>query len=148
MNILNQINENEYLKIKVKDLENDLAKEQNKAQYFKKAQKRIEELETKLTESEEFTQGYRKECAKIQSENVKLKQQLAEKERKLQEAMTNCVNLANTRAISNLNKVQDRIDDMKSKYDLDIEYHLGANNELAHLWEFIDQLIVELKGEK
>lgn len=48
MNILNQINENEYLKIKVKDLENDLAKEQNKAQYFKKAQKRIEELEYKL----------------------------------------------------------------------------------------------------
>lgn len=48
MNILNQINENEYLKIKVKDLKNDLAKEQNKAQYFKKAQKIIEELETKL----------------------------------------------------------------------------------------------------
>ena len=77
-----------------------------------------------------------------------LKQQLAEKERKLQEAMTNCVNLANTRAISNLNKVQDRIDDMKSRYDLDIEYHLGANNELTHLWEFIDQLTAEIKGEK
>ena len=76
-----------------------------------------------------------------------LKQQLAEKEKELQRAMANCVNLANTRAISNLNKVQDRIDDMKLKYDLDIEYHLGANNELTHLWEFIDDQINELKKE-
>ena len=40
----------------------------------------VADLEAKLAESEEFTQVYRKECAKIQSENVKLKQQLAEKE--------------------------------------------------------------------
>ena len=77
-----------------------------------------------------------------------LKHQLAEKEKQYQDAVANCVNLANTRAILKLHKVQDRIDDMKSKYDCDIEYHLGANNELTHLWEYIDKLIEEMSDGK
>lgn len=45
----------------------------------KEYQSQLADLEAKLAESEEFTQGYRKECAKIQTDYYKLKQQLAEK---------------------------------------------------------------------
>lgn len=48
MNIVESWNKLNYLEMKVKDLEKDLAKEQNKSQYFKKAQSQIEELEHKL----------------------------------------------------------------------------------------------------
>ena len=48
MNIVESWNKLNYLEMKVKDLEKDLAKEQNKSQYFKKAQSQIEELENKL----------------------------------------------------------------------------------------------------
>ena len=54
---------------------------------------KISDLEAKLAESEDFTQGYRKECAKIQSENVQLKQQLAEKEKEIEEVRSNHANL-------------------------------------------------------
>ena len=41
----------------------------------------IADLETKLAEEKEYTQQYRKECAKIQTDYYKTKQQLAESEK-------------------------------------------------------------------
>lgn len=109
----------------------------------------IANLEIKLAESEDRFQAHKQNDTQIIQEQTdlidKLKQQLAEKDEQYQNAVANCVNLANTRAILKLNKVKSRIDDMKSRYDCDIEYHLGANNELTHLWEYIDNQIEELK---
>ena len=45
----------------------------------------ITDLEAKLAEEKEYTQQYRKECAKIQTDYYQLKQQLAEKEKERHE---------------------------------------------------------------
>ena len=48
---------------------------------IKEKDQKIADLEAKLAEEKEYTQQYRKECAKIQTDYYKTKQQLAESEK-------------------------------------------------------------------
>ena len=137
------------------DIWNKLKDKTKMIDYLIESKKQVADLEAKLAEKEQQVEKWKQfyniaieDFNEMQEENNQLKQQLAEKEKQYQDAVANCVNIANTRAILKLHKVQDRIDDMKSKYECDIEYHLGANNELTHLWEYIDKLIEEMSDGK
>ena len=46
--------------------------------------RKIADLEAKLAEEKEYTQQYRKECAKIQTDYYKTKQKLAEKDKEIE----------------------------------------------------------------
>ena len=78
---------------KIKDLESQLAESENCAckhigeltKIATEKDRKIEELKQQLAEEKEFTEQYRKECAKIQSENVQLKPQIAELDSELAE---------------------------------------------------------------
>ena len=65
------------LNSEIKDLVDDFSK------------RKISELEAKLAEEKEYTQQYRKECAKIQTDYYELKQQLAEKEKEIESLREN-----------------------------------------------------------
>ena len=115
-----------------------------------------------LAESEDFTQGYRKECAKIQSENVQLKQQLAEKDKEssVLKAVIDKNKTGHFGAVHICNAISEfyepLVKDMiiaeleKTKENMNNLYreHKPIYFDLLLIRNTIDQQIKSLKGEK
>ena len=87
-------------------------------------EREIADLEAKFAESEEFIQGYRKECAKIQIENVKLNQQLAEKKKQCQE----CKHLNKKIELNIQNKLMAELSESEEKINMLEEHKFYADN--------------------
>ena len=90
------------LNSEIKDLVDDFSK------------RKISELEAKLAKEKEYTQQYRKECAKIQTDYYELKQQLAEKEVEIKK-LNACVDFYKSYSVSFQEKVIDELERVKEK---------------------------------
>ena len=107
----------------------------------------ITDLEAKLAEEKEYTQQYRKECAKIQTDYYQLKQQLTDKNKEIeyQESMKIlAVENQNKNAIEQLEQIINLFEPYENEEKDTI---LCANNGISFL-EFIDNQIKQLKEGK
>ena len=133
--------------------------------------RKISDLEAQLAEEKEYTQQYRKECAKIQTDYYKTKQQLAEKDKEIESLKhvkvtigtmeTNQVDISSTTyidqdkisfAIEQLEKVKEFVSRQlfittKGCSDLDEAEAKGCNELREETIKEIDNQINELKGE-
>ena len=103
--------------------------------------KQVADLEAKLAESEEFTQGYRKECAKIQTDYYELKQQLAEKDEQLKE-LTECNQyLQIYRNQDKISFAVEKLEKVKEEFDC---CYSGDTYSPYQIADKIDEIIAEL----
>ena len=123
--------------------------------------RKIADLEAKLAESERKLEEYKKcnckECMtdyeknlnqiidKFLNENIKLKQQLAEKEKEI-EKLNACVVFYKSYSVSFQEKVIDELEKVKRYID-DNAYYVEEDNFGIEINEYIDTQINELKGK-